>query len=629
MTLELSGWDWAFLAWFLAVSLGVGVWYTRRAGSSLSEYFLSGRDLPWWALGTSMIATSFASDTPLIVAGFVLVDGVAKNWVWWNFLIGGTLTVFVFSRAWRRARLTTEIELIARRYDGAPARLLRGFKAVYLGLLLNSIVFGWVTKAMDKVLRVVLPQSGLLADSRVSVALLVGITLVYTALSGLWGVVATDVLQFAMAMIGAVLVAVLGVAQAGGLTAMVARVHEIESATGRSFLTMLPTTTESLVALVLVPLAFQWWAVYYPGAEPGGGGYVAQRMFAAKDERHARAGTLWYIVVHYALRPWPWILTGLAALVLEPRFAGLVADGSASAHGGAVAGFDPESAYPWMFRFLPVGMLGLVVASFFAAYMSTITSLLNLSASYLVNDLWLPLTSSAPSGGRDAAAAPTNPTSTSTSTPTTDESRRQVVLARICVVVVALAGCFVTSRLPSAGEGWTVVFEYTAGTGLVLLARWLWWRVNAWSEIAAMAASIVLSVLVRTSGGARLVADLGAALALPTAAVQLPLVAVATSAIWIAVTLLTPPTRPDHLARFFTEVRPGGAWGPVARATGLAPAPLRRDVLLWFASTAMVYGFLFAMGHGLLGRPVAAAIAGAIGLAGAIVVGRGLRRACD
>ncbi len=591
MKLQLSGWDWTFLAWFLAVSLGVGVWYTRRAGKSLAEYFLSGRDLPWWALGTSMIATSFASDTPLIVAGFVLTDGVAKNWVWWNFLIGGTLTVFVFSRWWRRAELTTEIELIARRYDGKAATALRGFKALYLGLLLNSIVFGWVTKAMDKVLRVVLPDHGLFADSRVSVGLLVVVTLIYTALSGLWGVVATDVLQFAMAMIGALLVAALGVAECGGLGAMIDRVKAIEATSGRDFLSLLPHDAGGIVALLLVPLVVQWWAVYYPGAEPGGGGYVAQRMFAAKDERHARGGTLWYIVVHYAFRPWPWILAGLAALVLEPRFAGLP----------PTAGFDAESAYPWMFRFLPTGMLGLVIASFFAAYMSTITSLLNLSASYLVNDFWLPIVEH-----RGASVA---------------SSRRHLVIARLAVVIVAIAGCVVTWSLDTAGEGWSVVWEFTAGTGLVLLARWLWWRVNAWSEISAMAASLLFGLLARTPPAARWLGDLH----LLGGHTRMLAVIAATSVTWITVTFLTPPVAPDHLVRFFTSVRPGGLWHPIAVRAGMAPAELRPHLLLWLAATAAVYGALFTVGQLLLGQPLYAAAAAVVGALGSWSVVRGLR----
>ncbi|MSP15092.1 MAG: hypothetical protein EXR73_00525 [Myxococcales bacterium] len=597
MRLDMQALDWWVVVVFLVVSLGVGVWFTRRSGKSLADYFVSGRDLPWWALGTSMIATSFASDTPLIVTGFVLTAGTAQNWTWWNFLVGGTLTVFVFSRWWRRAELTTEVELIALRYDGRAAPLLRGFKALYLGLLLNALVFGWVTKAMVKVLRVVLPDHGLLASETFTMGLLVGITLIYTALSGLWGVVATDVLQFVVAMVGAVVVAWLGVAECGGLATMLERVRAIEATSGRDFLSLLPTGGDAIVALLVVPLAVQWWAVYYPGSEPGGGGYVAQRMFAAKDESHARGGTLWYVVFHYAVRPWPWIVTGLAALVLEPRFAGIGATVGASG-----SEFDAESAYPWMFRLLPSGLLGLVIASFFAAYMSTITSLLNLSASYLVNDFWLPLQARRQAQAGGAA---------------TGDIPGSVAIARIAVAIVAIAGIAVTCSLDHAGAGWSLVWEFTAGTGLVLLARWLWWRVNAWSEIAALAASIGTSSLLQIDA----IAD-----AVGSGWRRMLVVVAITSVAWIATTLATKPCSTEQLVRFFRRVRPGGAWGPVAAAAGTPTASLRRDLTLWFASTAATYGLLFACGHALFGETATAIAAAVIAVvAGAFVV-KGLRR---
>ncbi len=620
LKLELAGLDWAVLVVFLVVSLGVGVWFTRRAGKSLADYFLSGRDLPWWALGTSMIATSFASDTPLIVTGFVLTHGTAQNWTWWNFLVGGTLTVFVFSRWWRRAELTTEVELIALRYDGRPAQLLRGFKALYLGLLLNAIVFGWVTKAMVKVLRVVLPDHGLLANESFAIGLLVGITLIYTALSGLWGVVATDVLQFVVAMVGAVLVAWLGVRECGGLQPMLARVRELETASGRDFLSLLPHGGDALVTLLVVPLAVQWWAVYYPGSEPGGGGYVAQRMFAAKDERHARGGTLWYIVVHYALRPWPWIITGLAALVLRPEFAGLAADGSLLPEAGGVtagsAALDPESAYPWMFKLLPTGVLGLVIASFFAAYMSTITSLLNLSASYLVNDFWLPLQARRKSAGTGNAAEADTEANVEANT----DAPGSVAIARIAVAIVAAAGIVVTASLDRAGSGWTLVWEFTAGTGLVLLARWLWWRVNAWSEIAALTASIVASSLLQIDAiGTRVGSGWP----------RMVLVVAITSIAWITTTLATKPCGMPTLLRFFRRVRPGGAWGPVAAMAGTPTASLRHDLALWLAATVATYGLLFACGHALFGRSGSALAVAAVALVAGLFVVRGLRRDAD
>jgi SSS family transporter len=455
--------DFVFVLWFLLVSLAVGLHYGRRAGTSLQEYFLSGRDLPWWALGTSLVATTFASDTPLVVSGFVLSGGVARNWVWWNFLIGGALTVLVFAPLWRRSRVLTEVELIDLRYSGAPAKALRGFKALYLGLVLNSLVFGWVTVAMGSVLTTLLGIRPELA-----LGILIAISLVYTAISGLWGVVATDVIQFAMAMAGSLLLAALSVAEAGGLGSLVERLGGLAPANGGDLLAFFPRGSGSFAAGTAVLLLVTWWAVYYPGAEPGGGGYVAQRMLAAKDERHAVLGTLWFAIAHYALRPWPWILVGLAAAALRPEFLDPAMKD---------LGFEPERAYPWMMRILPPGLAGLMLASFLAAYMSTITTTLNLSASYVVNDFARPFLLKE------------------------GDERRLVAFSRAAVVAVTAAGCLVALRLESAGSGWMSAMELTAGIGPVLILRWLWWRVNAWSEIAAIAGS-ALAFLALQSGAA-------------------------------------------------------------------------------------------------------------------------------
>ncbi|MGH7151146.1 MAG: sodium:solute symporter family protein, partial [Planctomycetota bacterium] len=461
--------DFVFVAWFLAVSLAVGLHYGRRAGTSLQEYFLSGRDLPWWALGTSLVATTFAADTPLVVSEFTLKEGVAGNWVWWNFLVGGALTVLLFAPLWRRSRVVTEVELIELRYDGVPAKALRGFKALYLGLVLNSIVFGWVTIAMRDVLSAFL---GL--DPDLSLAVLIAISLLYTAISGLWGVVATDVIQFAMAMVGSILLAVLAVAEAGGLGSLVERLRTLEPARGGDLLGFFPKGSGALAASTAVYLLVNWWAVYYPGAEPGGGGYIAQRMLAAKDERHALLGTLWFSIAHYALRPWPWILVGLAAAALRPEFLDPAM---------APLGLEPRQAYPWMMRILPPGLAGLMLASFLAAYMSTITTTLNLSASYVVNDFARPFLVR---GG---------------------EEKRLIAFARGTVVAVTVVGCLVTYRLKSAGEGWTLVFGLTAGIGPVLLLRWLWWRINAWSEIAAIAGSAAAAFLLQRAPVERFLAE--------------------------------------------------------------------------------------------------------------------------
>jgi SSS family transporter len=716
--------DAALLLWFLGVSLAVGLVYARGAGRDLGEYFVSGRSLPWWALGTSMVATTFAADTPIVVSGFVLREGIAKNWIWWAFLLGGTLTVFFFAALWRRTRVLTEIELIERRYSGRAARALRGFKAIYLGLFLNSLVFGWVTLAMRRVLETLL---GIHPD--VALVVLVATSLLYTTFSGLWGVVATDVLQFAMAMAGSVVLAVLAVDEAGGLRALVDKTAALAPAGGGDLLALFPSGDRLLESSVLLFLLVNWWAVYYPGAEPGGGGYVAQRMLAAKDERHAVLGTLWFTLAHYALRPWPWILVGICAAALRPEFL----DPSMAGFG-----FEPEQAYPWMMRLLPIGMRGLVLAAFFAAYMSTITTTLNLSASYVVNDFarLFPI--------RDAGG------------------RLWLRLSRGTVVLVTALGVFFTWRLSSAGSGWEAAMEITAGIGLVLLLRWWWWRVNAWSEIAAMVASMCAWWILSTGAGARILHELAAgraplagarerlesileergavpalvreealrrldgaaqehlrsrslalregsaapgegdrvresaralsrlsstplwsadfaregldrlaaqailppetvaavraifegggrgraeasALSAPEVYYSLAgleetqreewlrkaqrvegladtlrrvFVVAFTTLVWILVTLLTPPVDRAHLARFCEDVRPRGFWGDLRRRDPADPS-LGRALLLWLASAAAIFCFLFAVGDGLFLRGGRAILWGA----GALVAG--------
>ncbi len=581
--LELSGWDWAFIGWFLAVTLGIGLYYSKRASAGLSEYFLSGRKLPWWALGTSMVATTFAADTPIAVAGFVVAAGVAKNWVWWSFLFGGTLTVFVFSRWWRRAEVVTEIELIDRRYDGGAARALRGFKAIYLGLVLNAITFGWVTNAMVNVCEVVFDIRPALA-----LAVLLALTFVYTMLSGLWGVVATDVLQFAMALLGAILLAVLSVVEVGGLGELVRRVGELDPATLEIFPTGWGTLSMTVSILVLV----NWWAVYYPGAEPGGGGYVTQRMSAALDEDHARKGTLWFIFAHYAVRPWPWIIVGLAAIALEPRFFEYARLGEGVAPPADLDEFHQDKAYPYMFQFLPVGILGLVVASFLAAFMSTITTTLNLSASYLVNDFYLPFVRRG------------------------DDERGRVLVARVAVAVVAAVGSIVAWQMTSVAAGWGVLMQLTAGTGPVLILRWLWWRVNAWSEISAMIASAIAFIFARVGVGEWLAQTTGG----PKDELQLVFIAATSVAVWVPVTFATQPASRAKLRAFYERVRPGGWWSSVPDECQLPRTLLGRELRMWIASTAMIFGALLGLGSLLLLDTmwgviwVCIAVAGAVGL---------------
>ncbi len=338
--MKLAAADWIFIGWYFALTIGIGLYYSKRAGKSISEYFLSGRSLPWWLLGTSMVATSFSADTPLAVTGIVAKDGIAGNWLWWNFMLGGALTVLFFAHLWRRAGVVTEVEFIDLRYSGRPARFLRGFKALYLGIPVSCITFGWVTLAMVKIIRTVFGTSGLTA-----LAICLGLTVFYTTLSGLWGVVATDMLLFGVAMAGSIVLAVVSVEKAGGIAALVEAVKAVGAGNGKDYLSVFPPLGQALPLAFFVAIFVQWWAVYYPGAEPGGGGWSAQRMLAGKDPRHAVKGTLWFNVANYVLRPWPWILTALAAIVVFP--------GLTAASPG-----EMEAAYPRMIAFVPEGRRG-------------------------------------------------------------------------------------------------------------------------------------------------------------------------------------------------------------------------------------------------------------------------------
>src|SRR6476620_4272577 len=444
MRLELS--DWIIVALYFIASAGVALIYTRKASQSLDEYFVSGRALPWWLAGTSMVATTFAADTPLVVAGLVAKYGVAGNWLWWNGALTGILTVFFFARLWRRAGVLTDLEFAELRYGGKPAAVLRGFRALYLALPVNLIIMGWVTRAMVTVLEI-----SLNIDPWRAAILLFLSTAAYTMFSGLWGVVVTDAFQFVVKMGGVIVLAVIAVKSVGGLDA-VAKAAEAHFGS-REFAFSEPPTTDKAwlpVSTLLVFLAVQWWAAWYPGAEPGGGGYVAQRILAAKDERHGLLATLWFNIAHYALRPWPWIMVGFVALIRYPGLA------------------NPEEGYVRvMVDVLPSPLRGLLVATFAAAYMSTIGTHLNWGASYLVNDVYLRFLK--PGAGR----------------------KSQVIASRAATVVLMLLSLVVMAYLKSVEQGWKLLIGLGAGTGLVFILRWYWWRINAWSEISAMAASFV------------------------------------------------------------------------------------------------------------------------------------------
>jgi Na+/proline symporter len=557
--MKLAAVDWIFIVWYFILSIGIGLYYSKKAGKSISEYFLSGRSLPWWLLGTSMVATTFSSDTPLAVTGIVIKDGVSGNWFWWNFMLGSALTVLFFAHLWRRAEVVTEVEFIAIRYSGRPARFLRGFKALYLGIPVSCITFGWVTLAMVKIIQIIFGTSGVAA-----LAICLGLTVFYTTLSGLWGVVATDMLLFGVAMLGSIILSVVSVEKAGGIGAMVEAVKALGAGTGKDYLSVFPPLGQALPLAFFVALFVQWWAVYYPGAEPGGGGWSAQRMLAGKDARHAVGGTLWFTIAHYVIRPWPWILTALAALVLFPGIT------------GAAPG-EMEAAYPRMIAFLPKGIMGLVVASLFAAFMSTIESIVNLSGSFLLNDFYRPFI-------RKNAS-----------------EKHYVAASRVLVIFVSLLGAGFSYVLGSVKMGWQLVMELSAGIGLVLLLRWYWWRVNAWSEITALSASAATAVYLKISPDNALVRGLGRGLEkvgfrIDAWGVGILLIVAVTTVAWIAVTFLTKPDETEKLLAFYRKVRPGGFWGPIARLNGGAYKLQAAPFLGWGLAVVMILFLLLGLG---------------------------------
>ena len=573
--MKLSLLDWLIIAGYFALSLAVGLRYAGRAGRSTEEFFLSNRSMPWWLAGTSMVATTFAADTPLAVTEMVARHGVAGNWLWWSMLAGGMLTVFFFARLWRRARVMTDVEFVELRYAGRPAAFLRAFRALYLGLPINLIIMGWVNLGMAKVL------SGTLGLPKwQALALCLGITFLYSLLSGFWGVVVTDAVQFVIAMLGSVALAVFAVRAVGGVGALRERLNGVTPAGGGepfgpdavglwsdgSAPWMLPVLT------LAVYLGVNWWASWYPGSEPGGGGYVAQRMFSAKDERHSLLATLWFTVAHYALRPWPWILVALCSLVLYP--AGTVVNPETG---------EPDAAFGYvrvMTDFLPTGWRGLLLASFAAAYMSTISTQMNWGASYLVNDFY-----------RRFVRPEASP-------------RHYVFASRVATLVVVLLSVAVTYYMNRITGGWELVMSLGAGTGLVYILRWYWWRVNAWSEIAAMAAALFVSLALRYFA----VFDP----ATPEGFAQTILTTVgATTLAWLAATFLTAPEPAATLEDFYRRVRPAGpGWRRVARAANLREpeSEIASNLLNWALGVALVYAALFAIGAAVFGLWARAAL---------------------
>ena len=547
--------DWLIVILYMVLTLGIGVYLARRASGSMEDFFVSGRSLPWWLAGTSMVATTFAADTPLAVAGMVGSNGVAGNWLWWNMVMSGILTVFFYAHLWRRAGVLTDVEFTEIRYSGKPAAILRGFRAIYMALPINLIIIGWVNLAMIKILEVVIG-----IDPVPAFILMFIVTMLYAALAGLWGVVVTDFFQFFIAMAGSIALAIFAVNAVGGIDGLVARLPE-HYGSADAALSILPQKDSTWMPLTafLAYLGVQWWATSYPGSEPGGGGYVAQRIFSSRTERDGVLATLWFNVAHFALRPWPWILTALAVVLLYP-------------------GEEPATAYlRGVVDLLPTGLKGLMVAAFAAAYMSTIATQLNWGASYLINDLYLRFID------------PNAP------------DKKVVLFSRIATGVIFLLSALVTYWLHQAGsiEGaWRIIIAIGAGTGLVYILRWYWWRISAWSEISAMAAALVtFTVLAVFDVFDPTDALDGAYLMLTTTVV--------TTIVWVAVTMIMPPTAEKTLDSFYERVRPGGAgWRHVARRLGYGDEPIAGGALSWVnwvAGVVSVYATLFGFGRLIFG----------------------------
>jgi Na+/proline symporter len=564
--MQLSVLDWAIVVLSILAAFVPAAMFMRRGGSSTAEFFTSGRAAPWWLVGISMVATTFSTDTPNLVTNFVREDGVAKNWAWWAFLLTGMATVFFYARLWRRSGVLTDLEFYELRYSGKAASIVRGFRALYLGLFFNCVIMATVNLAAAKIANVLLgwPMwQTLLVCALMNVA--------FAATSGLWGVLVTDLVQFGIAMTGSFAAAYFALQQpeVGGLAGLVAKLPA-------GTLNLLPdfTDTDLAVAVFIIPITVQWWSVWYPGAEPGGGSYIAQRMLASRSERDALGGTLLFNVAHYALRSWPWIIVALCSILVYPTLADI---------GRAFPHVDPrllghDMAYPAMMRFLPHGFLGLMVAGLLAAYISTIATHLNWGTSYVVHDFYRRFV-------RPHA-----------------EERHYVLAGRLVTAGLMVLAAGITFLLETARTSFDLMLSVGAGTGLLYLLRWFWWRVNAWSEVAAMLSSFVVAV------GFFVAAKQGHPV--PMAVSLLGTIGV-TTIVWVATTYLTRPEDGETLLRFYRLVRPAGpGWAAVAAKAGVGPSPdsLAHGLLGWVLGCAFVYSALFGVGSAIYGRAGQAAV---------------------
>ena len=575
-TLSLHWVDWTIIASYIFFSLGVGIYFNKRAGSSTKEYFLSGQSLPWWVVGTSMVATTFAADTPLAITEFIRGPGIWQNWFWWNLLMGALLGVFLFSRLWRRANVLTDNELLEIRYSGKPAAFLRAFKAGYFAILYNFIVMGWVINAMASVVSVMLNM-----DKWTAVWLCVIIALVYAILSGFWGVVVTDLVQFFIAMFGSIALAIIALNYVGGMDSLLYKLSGLlgSEAIHNNTLKFIPpvpeesmgtlTFWESPFSKFLIFITVMWWS--HHGTD--GGGYIIQRMSSAKNERHALLATLWFNLAHYALRVWPWIIVAVVSIVMFP----IIPE--------AYSELGVKAGYPLVMNaLLGPGMKGILIVSFLAAFMSTIDTHLNWGASYLVNDLYKRFYR-----------------------PNESETH-YVLVGKIFTVILMVFAAFTAMKMQSISKAWEFIFSMGAGIGLVLILRWFWWRVNAWSEITALATSMLVTIILEflaynqtiLEGKSYILFGSAPILFGITLQVHHKLIIIVPIAIlaWLSVTFLTKPEPTKTLENFYKRVQPGGWWGPINKNYKHELQPVSKGFfILWISGIMMIYGFTFGIGN--------------------------------
>jgi Na+/proline symporter len=584
--MQLNSFDWFVVVASLVISFSPVLLYARRAGKGTEEFFASGRAAPWWLIGTSMVATTFSTDTPNLVTNMVRTKGVADNWEWWAFLLTGMATVFFYARLWRRSGVLTDLEFYEMRYSGRSAAFLRGFRAIYLGLFFNCVIMASVTLAAAKIANVMLGW-----DRLQTVLVCSAICIVFGSISGLWGVLTTDLLQFAIAMVGVITAAYYSLQrpEVGGLAGLVGKLDP-------KTISVLPDFGDWRLALgvMIIPLTVQWWSVWYPGAEPGGGSYIAQRMLAAKSEKDALAGTLWFNLAHYALRPWPWIIVALCSMLVFPTLGDIK---RALPHvNDELIGHD--LAYPAMLTLLPHGMLGLLVSSLVAAYVSTMTTHMNWGTSYLVVDFYRRFVRSRKAG------------------PAEGDERRLVALSRVVSALLMILSAAMMFALTTAKDAFDLLLSIGAGTGLIYLLRWFWWRINAWSEIAAMVSSFVAA--------AGLFAARRSGVELPSHLVLIGTV-IFTTVVWLAVTYLTAPVERQKLVEFYRHVRPAGpGWRAVREEAGVAASPdsLPQAFLGWVLGCMFVYAALFGAGGFIYGRVLVGVICAVLFVASGLGLAR-------